>query len=41
MPSSQLIRVESSCGFQMEVLRGRISAVDGKQGKGLFRMASG
>ena len=36
-----LIRVESSCGFGVEVLRGQISAVDGKRGKILFKTVGG
>ena len=36
-----LVRVESSCGFRLDVLRGQISAVDGKRGKSLFKTMGG
>ena len=36
-----LVRVESSCGFRLDVLRGQISAVDGKRGKSLFKSVGG
>jgi hypothetical protein len=32
-----LVRVESGADFRIVVLRGRVSAVDGKRGKSLFR----
>ena len=40
--ANSLLRVGSwGCGFQIEVLRGRISAVDGRRGKGRFRSVGG
>jgi len=36
-----LIRVESSCGFRIDVLRGQISVVDGKRGKSQFKTVGG
>jgi hypothetical protein len=40
LDANSLVRVRSSCGFDIEVLRGRISAIDGRPGKALFRVAS-
>jgi hypothetical protein len=39
--ANTLIRVESSCGFRIQVLRGQISAVDGKRGKSMFKTVGG
>ena len=36
-----LLRVESSCGFHIQVLRGQISAVDGRRGESLFGTVGG
>jgi hypothetical protein len=35
-----LLRIRSNCGYRIEVLRGKVSAADGKQGKSLFKVAS-
>jgi hypothetical protein len=34
---NSLIRIESGSDFRVVVLRGRVSAVDGKRGRGVFR----
>jgi hypothetical protein len=39
--AGSLLRVQSSCGFQIQVLRGGISTVDGKRGATLFRTVGG
>src|SRR5207249_2443652 len=33
--SNSLVRIDSGCGFSIKVLRGRISAVDGRRGRSL------
>ena len=38
--ANSLVRIRSNCGYRIEVLKGQVSAVDGKQGKSLFRVAS-
>lgn len=35
-----VVRIESNCGYRIEVLQGKVSAVDGRWGRSLFRVAS-
>lgn len=38
--ANSLVAIRSNCGYRIEVLQGQVSAVDGKQGKRLFTVAS-
>ena len=38
--ANSLLRIRSNCGYHIEVLQGQVSAVDGKRGKSLFKVAS-
>jgi hypothetical protein len=38
--ANSVVRIRSNCGYRIEVLQGQVSAIDGKPGKSLFRVAS-
>lgn len=39
--SNSVVRIQSNCGYQVQLLRGRISAADGKPGKSIGRELAG
>jgi hypothetical protein len=41
MDANGLLRVDSTCGFRLQVLKGRLSAADGKRGPSTVTRAAG